>query len=235
MSIKIKQLPEIERPYEKMELYGEKALSNAELLAIIIKTGTKEESSVILAQKILNLNHNQNNRLDFLRELTIDELMKIKGIGKIKAIQLKAVCELSKRMVTPVDYRKVKVKKPDDIVELLMEDLRQEKQEIVKLIILNTKNEITKMKNIALGGTNFVNISIKDILAEPIKMQAPKIILVHNHPSGDSKPSNADIDITKKVFNIAKMFDIKLLDHIVLGNMNFSSIISEIITKDGEI
>ena len=91
------------------------------------------------------------------------------------------------------------------------------------------------MKNIALGGTNFVNISIKDILAEPIKMQAPKIILVHNHPSGDSKPSNADIDITKKVFNIAKMFDIELLDHIVLGNMNFSSIISEIITKDGEI
>ena len=108
MSIKIKQLPETERPYEKMELYGEKVLSNAELLAIIIKSGTKDESSVTLAQKLLRLNPNpQSNNLDFLREITMTEFMKIKGIGKVKAIQLKAVCELAIRMATPLNYQKI--------------------------------------------------------------------------------------------------------------------------------
>ena len=162
LSIKIKQLPETERPYEKMELYGEKVLSNAELIAIIIKSGTKDESSVTIAQKILNLNPNpENNNLDFLREITISEFMQIKGIGKVKAIQLKAVCELAIRMATPTNYQKAKIKKPEDIVNLVMEEMRLEKQEILKLIMLNNKNEIIKMKNIALGGINSVNISIK--------------------------------------------------------------------------
>ncbi len=236
MSIKIKQLPETERPYEKMELYGEKALSNAELLAIIIKSGTKEESSVTIAQKILNLNPNpKTNNLDFLREITISELTRIKGIGKVKAIQLKAVCELAVRMARPLNYQKIKIKKPEDVVSLLMEEMRLEKQEIVKLIILNNKNEIIKMKNVALGGINSVNMSLKDILAEPIKMQAPKIILVHNHPSGDATPSKADIQITTKIFEVIQLFNIELLDHIVIGNGNFTSIISEMLTKEGEI
>ena len=235
MSIKIKQLPETERPYEKLELYGEKALSNAELLAIIIKTGTKEESAVTIAQKILSLNPKQNNNLDFLKEITLTELMKIKGIGKVKAIQLKAVCELAKRMTTPLNYRKVKVKRPEDIGNLLMEEMRLEKQELVKLILLNNKNEIINIKTIAQGGINSVNMTYKEILSEPIKIQASKIILVHNHPSGDSTPSKADIEITKKLLSLAQAFDIELLDHIVIGNQNFTSIISELVTKDGEI
>lgn len=236
MSIKIKELPETERPYEKMELYGEKMLSNAELLAIVIKTGTKEESSVMIAQKLLSLNPNpQNNNLEFLREMTITELMHIKGIGKVKAIQIKAVCELAVRMTTPTNYQKIKIKRPEDIVNLLMEDMRLEKQEIVKLIILNNKNEIIRIKNIALGGINAVNMSIKDVLSEPIKIQAPKIILVHNHPSGDATPSKADIEVTEKIFELAQIFNIELLDHIVIGNMHFTSIISQLLTKDGEI
>ena len=235
MSIKIKQLPETERPYEKMELYGEKALSNAELLAIIIKTGTKEESSIVVAQKLLSMNTSTANNLDFLKEITLSELMRIKGIGKVKALQLKAVCELAKRMSTPLNYQKVKIKKPEDIVTLLMEEMRLEKQEIVKLVILNNKNQIIKIKKVAQGGINSVNMSYKDILAEPIKVQAPKIILVHNHPSGDSTPSQADIEITKRIFEIAQLFNIELLDHIVIGNGNFTSIISKILTKDGEI
>lgn len=236
MSIKIKELPETERPYEKMELYGEKMLSNAELLAIVIKTGTKEESSVMIAQKLLSLNPNpQNNNLEFLREMTITELMHIKGIGKVKAIQIKAVCELAVRMTTPTNYQKIKIKRPEDIVNLLMEDMRLEKQEIVKLIILNNKNEIIRIKNIALGGINAVNMSIKDVLSEPIKMQAPKIILAHNHPSGDATPSKADIEVTEKIFELAQIFNIELLDHIVIGNMHFTSIISQLLTKDGEI
>ena len=235
MSITIKQLPETERPYEKMELYGEKALSNAELLAIIIKTGTREETSVMIAQKLLSLNSSTKNNLDFLKEITIAELMNIKGIGKVKAIQIKAVSELAKRMTTPLNYQKIKIKRPQDIAKLLMEEMRLEKQELVKLVILNNKNEIIKIKNIAQGGINSVNMSMKEILAEPIKIQAPKIILVHNHPSGDSTPSKADIEMTERLFEVTQLFDIELLDHIVIGNMNFTSIISKILTKDGEI
>ena len=103
----MKELPEMERPYEKLEIYGEKALSNAELLAIIIKTGNKEESSLEVAQKILNLDKSKKGDLNFLQELSIEDLMKIKGIGKVKAIQLKAICELTIRMSRPANYKKI--------------------------------------------------------------------------------------------------------------------------------
>ena len=235
MSIKIKQLPETERPYEKMELYGETALSNAELIAIIIKTGTKEESSVTIAQKLLSVNPTSKNNLDFLKEMTIEELMTIRGIGKAKAIQLKAVAELAKRISVPSNYQKIKITRPEDIARLLMEEMRLEKQEHVKLIILNNKNEIIKIKKIAQGGINSVNMSMREILVEPIRIQAPKMILIHNHPSGDSTPSKVDIQITQRLFEVAQLFDIELLDHIVIGNGNFTSIMSRILTKDGEI
>ena len=145
----MKQMPETERPYEKLEQYGEKALSNAELLAIIIKTGTKEENSVGLAQQILSLNENETKEdLNFLRELTIQEFMKIKGIGKVKAIQLKAVCELTNRMATPLNYRQTVIRKPEDLAKILMQELRFEKIEIVKVVLLNNKNQIMKMVDV---------------------------------------------------------------------------------------
>ena len=235
MSIKIKQLPETERPYEKLELYGEKVLSNAELLAIIIKTGTKNETSVNIAQRVLNLNDNKEEGLNFLRYLTIEELSKIKGIGRVKAIQLKAVCELASRMSKPTNYKKIKVKSPVDIARIFMEEMRFEKIEIAKLVILNIRNEIIKIVNLTRGGSNFTNISMKDIMVEPIKMQAPKIALVHNHPSGNPKPSNADIEITRKLNRIATELSIQLIDHIVIGNMSYISIFSEMINKNMEL
>ena len=160
MTLKIKELPETERPYEKLELYGEKALSNAELLAIIIKTGTRDETSVQVAQKVLKLNDTQEG-LNFLKDLTIEELMQIKGIGKIKAIQLKAVSELAVRMLAPTNYKKVIIKQPYDLAKILMEEMRFQKREIAKIVILNNKNEILKIKDIAIGGINYANLSIK--------------------------------------------------------------------------
>ncbi len=150
MPIKIKELPEAERPYEKLEWYGEKTLSNAELLAIIIKTGTRQETSVQLAQKILNLADAKTDGINFLRNISIEELMQINGIGKVKAIQLKAVGELASRMTRPNNLKKIKIIKPDDLAEIVMEELRFEKQEIAKIVILNNKNEILKIKNIAI-------------------------------------------------------------------------------------
>lgn len=227
MSIKIKELPESERPYEKLELYGEQSLSNAELLAIIIKTGTKNETSVQIAQKLLSLNDTKIDSLNFLHGLSIEELIQIKGIGKVKAIQLKAVCELSLRMSKPSNYKKIIIKEPYDLAKILMSEFRFEKREIAKIVVLNNKNQILKIKDIAYGGSNFANVSIKDILVEPITMKAPKIILVHNHPSGDSTPSEQDIKFTNRVFESAETFDIQLIDHLVIGDMNYTSIFSQ--------
>lgn len=183
-NLKIKELPLSERPYEKLELYGAENLSNAELLAIIIKTGTKEESAVTIAQRILNLKENTSYEdLRFLQEISIQELIKIKGIGKVKAIQLKAVCELTKRISRPINTQNIIVKNSKEIADLLMPELRYEKREIAKLVLLNNKNKIMKITNISLGGANFSCIEPKDILREAIKMAAPRIILAHNHPS----------------------------------------------------
>lgn len=228
LSLKIKELPETERPYEKLELYGEKKLSNAELLAIIIKTGTKEETSVQIAQRILNLNYDpQMGELNFLKELSLQEFMQVKGIGRVKAIQLKAICELAVRMSKPSNYKKIQVKSTEHLAKLVLDELRFEKKEYIKLFLLNTKNEILKSLNVSKGGSNFVNVNMKEIISEALKIRAPKMILVHNHPSGDPTPSKVDIKFTDRLYNAAKMFDIELLDHIVIGDMNFKSVFVE--------
>ena len=220
-----KNLPQSERPYEKLELYGEKSLSNAELLAIIIKTGTKEYTSVDIARKILNLNERYDETsLSFLRDLSIEEITKIKGMGRIKAIQLKAICELADRMNKPSNYKKTQIKEPNDIVKILMNEMQYEKREIAKIILLDNKNVITKIKDIAIGGNNFVSIGMKDILSEAVKTNAPKIILVHNHPSGNPTPSTQDIEVTKKLEMSAKILGIQLIDHIVIGQGEYISI-----------
>lgn len=228
MPIKMKNLPVTERPYEKLEQYGEKNLTNAELLAIIIKTGTKEETSVQIAQRILNLNYDpQMGELNFLKSITMEELMQIKGIGRVKAIQIKAICELAIRMSKPSNFKKIQIKCTEQLANLVMEELRFEKREYVKLFLLNNKNEILKNIDTAIGGTNFANVNMKEIIGEALKIKAPKMILVHNHPTGDPTPSRADITFTDRLYNAAKMFDIELIDHIVIGNMNFKSIFVE--------
>ena len=224
MSIKMKELPISERPYEKLEMYGANSLSNAELLAIIIKTGTKEESSVTIAQKILNLNEDRKNNLKFLQDISINELTKIKGIGKIKAIQLKAVSELTKRMSRPITNNKINITCPQDVANLLIDELKNEKRELVKVLILNSKNIIIKILDVSYGSSNLAIVTPKDILAEAIKTEAPKIILVHNHPSGDPLPSKADMAFTDRLIEASKLLGVELLDHIVIGHDSYESI-----------
>lgn len=221
----IKDIPQSERPYEKLELYGEKNLSNSELLAIIIKTGTKEYTSVDIARQILNLNETcDKDDLSFLRDISMEELTKIKGLGRVKALQLKAVCELANRMNSPSNYRKIIIKEPNDIAKILMQQMQYEKVEIAKIVLLDMKNTILKIKNIAIGSNNFVNIGMKNILSEAVKINAPKIILVHNHPSGISTPSERDYEITMKLEDASNLLGIELLDHIVIGREEYTSI-----------
>lgn len=224
----IKELPESERPYEKLQIYGAEKLSNAELLSIIIKTGSREFTSIELACKILSLDgcKKENNLREILNH-SIEEFMSIKGIGKVKAIQLVALGELAKRMSKPIDILNLKITSPKDVYNLLVDEMKYEKKEVVKLIILNTKNNVLKIIDLVTGGANFAFIQPKDILAEAIKINAPKIILVHNHPSGDPKPSKQDILITNKIEECSKMFGIELLDHIVIGSLGYISIFSK--------
>lgn len=232
MSIKIKELPELERPYEKLEMYGEKTLSNAELLAIIIKTGTKEETSVQLAQRLLSLNKTTKEDLNYLQTLSIEELMEVKGIGKVKAIQLKAVGEISARMFSKTKYKKMFINEPKDLAEILIGNIKSETNEKVKIAILNSRNQLLKIQDIASGGIDFVNIEVKEILTEPIKMKAPKYILVHNHPGESAKPSKNDVEYTKTLYKLSQLFNIELVDHIIIAGMNYTSIFMEWLTKE---
>lgn len=215
--MKIKDVPISERPYEKLEMYGAEKLSNSELLAIILKTGNKQESVISLAQKVLNLVVGEKS-LRALQDVSIEEFMSIKGIGKVKAIQLKAVCELAKRMGQPLNLNQIVIRSPQDAANLLMEEMRYEKKEEARVVILNIKNVVQKIIKIAQGGTNFAVIEPKDVLADAIKIGAPKIILLHNHPSGDSTPSKADFEVTDRIYECAEIMGIQLLDHIVIGD-----------------
>ena len=226
MKIKMKEMPISERPYEKLKMYGAERLTNSELLAIIIKNGTKEYTALDLANNILKLNDNDvKEDLSFLQDISISEFMKIKGIGEVKAIQLLAVCELVKRINKPINKEEIKIKDAKDVAKLLMIEMRYEKREVVKLILLNNKNIVLKIKDISYGGTNFAMIEPREVLSEAVKLQAPKIILVHNHPSGDVVPSKSDYNITDRIYEAAEIIGIKLLDHIIIGNNRYESIL----------
>lgn len=228
MKIKMKELPISERPYEKLKTYGAEKLTNSELLAIIIKSGTKDYTAIDLANNVLKLNdNNEKEDLSFLQDVSISELIKIKGIGEVKAIQLLAVCELVKRINKPINKQNIKIKDAKDVAKLLMNELRYEKREIVKIILLNSKNIIIKIKDISYGGTNFAMIEPKEVLSEAIKLQAPKIILVHNHPSGDVAPSKADFNITDRIYEASEILGIQLLDHIIIGDNKYESILGQ--------
>ncbi len=197
-------------------------------MAIIIKTGSKTENAVTLAQRILSINKGENEKADTglkdLLNVTLEEFMKINGIGKVKAIQLKALCELTKRMYSPL-VENITIKSSEDIANLLMNELRYEKREKIKLIILNSKNNIIKIRDVSYGTNSSAIMEPKDILAEAVKSEAPRIILVHNHPSGDPTPSKADFEATRRIKEGANILGIELLDHIVIGDGVYKSIV----------
>ena len=220
----IKKLPVWERPYEKAQMYGIENLSNAELLAIIIKTGTKEKTSIELAQEILSIEKNGKENIQFLQDVTIQDLTKIKGVGIVKAIQIKAVCELNKRMARPISKEVIKISRAYDVYQLLTNEMRYEKREKLKVLALNTRNILLKIIDVSQGGTSSIAIDLKDILSEPIKIGAAKIILVHNHPAGSTIPSQPDIQLTQKLYNVAYQLGIEFIDHIIIAKDKYESI-----------
>jgi len=221
--LRIKDIPEDERPYERLEKYGAQVLSNAELLAIIIKTGTKEETSLGVAQRILKLDE-EGKGLAFLNDISPEELQSIKGIGKVKAIQIKAIVEFSKRISTNRKNSRATVTSPDDVSKLVMQEMRCLKQEELRVLVLNSKNIVLKTHIAALGGLNTSGVEAREVFKEAVRIGAAGIVLIHNHPSGDPQPSKEDIMFTKKIGDGANTLGIKLVDHLIIGDGVFVSL-----------
>ncbi|TDM13027.1 RadC family protein [Macrococcus lamae] len=211
---------EHDKPRERLMTYGPEQLTNQELLAIIINTGTKDETVLEVANKILNLVGNVRD----LRYLTLQELRDIKGIGEKKAVTMLAMIELAVRMHTHSLEDKIRIKSPQCVADLLMERLRYYTQEHFIALYLNTKNVVIHEQVIFKGSLNASIVHPREVFREAVKRSAANIIVVHNHPSGDPTPSVEDIEATKRLMNCGTMFGIELLDHIIIGNGTFVSI-----------
>ncbi|MDD5602967.1 MAG: DNA repair protein RadC [Eubacteriales bacterium] len=221
--LSIREMPLNERPYEKFENYGPMALSDAELIAIIIRTGSRVETSVTLAQKILKLDGADKGPA-FLSDIDVEELRRLPGIGRVKAIQIKAAAELSRRMHSYRPFMiKTQVRSPETIGQLMMEDMRHLKKEIFRTILLNTKNVIIKITDISIGSLTSSIVHPREVFSEAVKISAFGIIFVHNHPSGDPEPSHEDIETTKRLTEAGEILGIKVIDHVVIGNGSYAS------------
>ena len=199
-------------------------MSDSELLAIIIKSGTKEYNCLELAKLLLSKNNAGLSSFKYIDNISLEELKTFKGIGRVKAIQLKATMEIAKRISKVSKDEIKKITCPKDVNELLGKELSSKQVEYLKVIILNNKNMIKSVVTVSIGGQSKASVGIKELLCEPLKQMAASVIIVHNHPSGDSSPSRQDINFTEKVIYAAKTFDISVLDHIVIGNDEYTSI-----------
>ena len=222
--LKIKDLPLDERPYEKLEKYGPEMLSNAELLAIIIKCGNRSETSVSLAQRIL-MQDEEGKGPAYLHNISLEQLRTLKGIGKVKAIQIKALMEFSKRIASTLSSNeKVVIRCSSDVSRLLMEEMRYLKKEVFKTILVNTKNQLIKLINVSIGSLNASIVHPREVFSEAVKAGASAVLFVHNHPSGDPDPSMEDIETTRKLVDAGNILGIKVLDHIIIGDGIYTSL-----------
>ena len=215
MTYLIKDLPEEEKPREKLKKYGVKNLTDEELIAIILRCGTKNMSVKDLAIKI-------KKEFKNLSDLSYIELSKIKGMGEVKAITLLAAIELGIRSTYKED-KNIKLNRPENIYEFFKNKLIHLKQENLIAVFLDNKNKLIAYKTIFIGTINMSISHPREIFKEAIKNSCVYIILVHNHPSGDPTPSIADLKFTNQVYKTGKIIGIPLLDHLIIGNNNYYS------------
>lgn len=219
-SIKVIDIPEEERPIEKLLMNGPETLSNPELLAIILRSGTRGENIISLSTRILS----EFNGLGGLLEAELDEITRIKGIKNIKASQIMALGELVRRINKLKFTTGRQITSPKDIAEVIMKDMVLLKQEVLKLIMLDTKNNILGVKDVFKGSLNTSIVHPREIFKEALKKSSSSIIICHNHPSGDPTPSKEDINITIRLKECGKIMGIDLLDHLIIGKNKYISL-----------
>lgn len=220
-SLTVKELPESERPREKLLDKGAQALSDAELLAILFRTGSREESAVRLAERLLVMQ--KEEPLEKLANLSLKDFLEIKGIGMVKAVTVIAALELGKRLVKAPSGRRFSVHSPQDAANYMMGRLRYEKKEHFILLLLDIKNHILASPTVSIGGLSASIVEPREVFREALRYAAAGMILIHNHPSGDPSPSKEDILITKKLAEAGNLMDVKVMDHIIIGDNRYIS------------
>ncbi len=221
-NLTMKEMQEEERPYEKCLKLGAANLTNTELLAVLLRTGTKGLNSLELARTILHTQAEADDILN-IHQLTFQKLKKIKGIGKVKAVQILCLSELAKRLAKASAKEGLVFNLPSTIADYYMEEMRHQKQEQTKLLMLNTKTKLIGEADISKGTVNAALVSPRELFIEALECNAVSIILLHNHPSGDPTPSKSDILLTKRVKEAGDLIGIELLDHIIIGNNCYMS------------
>ncbi|MCJ7806877.1 MAG: DNA repair protein RadC [Clostridia bacterium] len=218
-SIMIKDLPFEERPREKLKTLGSRALSNAELLAILLRTGSRNESAIQIATRILS----QSGSLRNLPNLSLEELQENKGIGPDKAVTIKAALELGCRLATTPHEEVGSITTPRQAADLFMEELRYKKKEYFKILLLNTKNHVISREEISVGSLSASIVHPREIFSIPMRKSAASVILIHNHPSGDPSPSQEDLEVTRRLVDAGNILGIAVRDHIIIGDGCFFS------------
>ncbi|RDY66064.1 DNA repair protein RadC [Halobacillus litoralis] len=219
-SVMIKDVPRQDRPRERLIELGASHLSNQELFAILLGSGTKRESVMELSNRLLV--HFEGIML--LKDATIEELTAIRGIGSAKAVLLLAAIELGKRMQKMKPVERYMIRSPEDGADFIMEEMRDLKQEHFICLFLNTKNQVLHRQTIFIGSLNASIVHPREVFKEAVKRSAASIICAHNHPSGDPTPSQEDIQVTRRLKECGKMIGIELLDHLVIGDRKFISL-----------
>ena len=219
--MKLKNYPLEERPREKAFHHGIESLNNIELLALVLRTGNKQESAIELAQRIIN----EIGGFRYLHDINYYQLIQIKGIKQAKAIEVLAIIEIAKRLdKQPVAMSAIK--EPRDGYELLKNQLMFEQQEKVIVLCLNSRLEVIKEKNVFIGGNNISIISGRELFKDALICGSNRVMVVHNHPSGNPEPSIEDIEATERLYSMAKELDIDVVDHLIIGRSRFYSFAS---------
>ena len=219
---KIQDMLEEDRPYERCFSMGPEALSDAELLAVILRTGVRGTSSLKLSEEILQLSRSEPG-LNGLFHLTAGELLQLKGVGRVKTAQIRCIVELSRRMARTGQNSRQTFRDPEAVAAYYMETLRHLERECVYCVMLDTRNRMIAEEEISRGTVNASVVSPREVFVTALKHRAVQIILVHNHPSGNPAPSSDDISSTSKIIETGKMIGIRLLDHIIIGDRKYFS------------
>lgn len=219
MNLKVKELPKEERPREKYKENGFARLSNADLIAILLRTGSKELSVTELAFQILN----EIGSIEQLQNTSLEALSKMKGVGEVKAITILCAIELGKRVNEQKEIKQEKIKNAEDLYQIFAPKMQHLTQEHLIAVFLNTKNQIIDYQTIFIGTSNKSIVHPRDIYKEALKYAAVKIMILHNHPSGDPTPSKEDIIFTKRLLEAGNILQIPLLDHLIIGKNKYYS------------
>lgn len=226
----IKEMPEDERPQEKLIKFGPDYLSNAELLALIIRTGNRKgDSAIDTATKVLRSlrTANDSNGLNSLKNANLSNLMEVDGIGEAKAVMILAAVQLGIRLAVSSNGTKIRVTSPSIAANYVLSEMSVLEQEHFRIMTLNTKKEINFIREISKGTINMTIVHAREVFRAAISDNAHSIILLHNHPTGDPSPSKEDIGLTKNLIEASKIIGIDILDHVIIGDNRYFSFLEE--------